>query len=137
MRADRQPEFTQIDIEMSFIEREDIYNLVEGLLKRVWKTALNIDVPTPFKRFTFQEAINRYGIDKPDTRFGMELGDFTEEFRGSDGFGAYIAAALQEKDVPVVVVTDKAKADFEIISVAKSEQTGFGVAERCAILLED
>src|SRR5437899_3005129 len=82
-RADRQLEFTQIDIEMSFIEREDIYSLVEGLLKRVWKTALNIDVPTPFKRLMFHEAINRYGIDKPDTRFGMELADFTEEFRAS------------------------------------------------------
>ena len=82
-RADRQLEFSQIDIEMSFIEREDIYALVEGLLKRIWKTTLNLDVPTPFKRLTFQEAINRYGIDKPDTRFGMELVDFTEEFRGS------------------------------------------------------
>ena len=82
-RADRQLEFSQIDIEMSFIEREDIYNLIEGLLKRIWKSTLNIDVLTPFKRLTFQEAINRYGIDKPDTRFGMELVDFTEEFRGS------------------------------------------------------
>jgi aspartyl-tRNA synthetase len=82
-RADRQLEFSQIDIEMSFIEREDIYNLVEGLLKRIWKTTLNIDVLAPFKRLTFQEAINCYGIDKPDTRFGMELVDFTEEFRGS------------------------------------------------------
>ena len=82
-RADRQLEFTQIDIEMSFIEREDIYALVEGLLQRIWKTALNIDVPTPFKRLSFKEAIERYGIDKPDTRFAMELADFTEEFRGS------------------------------------------------------
>ena len=82
-RADRQLEFTQIDIEMSFVEREDIYNLVEGMLKRIWKTALNIDVPTPFQRLTYREAINRYGIDKPDTRFGMELADFTEEFRAS------------------------------------------------------
>jgi aspartyl-tRNA synthetase len=83
LRADRQPEFTQVDIEMSFIEREDIYNLIEGLLKRVWKIALNIDVPTPFKRISFEEALNRFGIDKPDTRFGMELVDFTEEFRAS------------------------------------------------------
>jgi aspartyl-tRNA synthetase len=83
LRADRQPEFTQIDLEMSFIEREDIYALVEGLLKRIWKVALNVDVPAPFKRLTFAEAMNRYGIDKPDTRFGMELADFTEEFRGS------------------------------------------------------
>jgi aspartyl-tRNA synthetase len=83
LRADRQPEFTQIDLEMSFVEREDIYALMEGLLKRIWKVALNIEVPTPFQRISFAEAMNRYGIDKPDTRFGMELVDFTEEFRGS------------------------------------------------------
>jgi aspartyl-tRNA synthetase len=83
LRADRQPEFTQIDLEMSFIEREDIYTLIEGLLKRVWKTALDRDIPTPFPRLSFQEALNRFGIDKPDTRYGLELADFTEEFRGS------------------------------------------------------
>jgi len=82
-RADRQLEFTQLDIEMSFIEREDIYNLIEGVLKRIWKVALGMDIATPFKRITFEEALNRYGIDKPDTRFGMELVDFTEEFRAS------------------------------------------------------
>ncbi len=83
LRADRQPEFTQVDIEMSFIEREDIYALIEGLLKRVWKTALNRDIQTPFKRISFDEALNRYGIDKPDTRFGMELVDLTEDFKAS------------------------------------------------------
>jgi len=83
LRADRQPEFTQVDIEMSFIDREDIYALIEGLIKRVWKTALNLDIPTPFRRITFEEALNRYGIDKPDTRFGMELADFTVEFKAS------------------------------------------------------
>ena len=83
LRADRQPEFTQVDIEMSFIDREDIYSLIEGLLKRVWKTALDRDIPTPFKRISFEEALNRYGIDKPDTRFGMELVDMTEDFRAS------------------------------------------------------
>ncbi len=83
LRADRQPEFTQIDLEMSFIEREDIYNLIEGLLKRVWKTALDMDIPTPFLRMPFVEALNRFGIDKPDTRFGMELVDLTDDFRAS------------------------------------------------------
>lgn len=82
-RADRQLEFTQIDIEMSFIEREDIYKLIEGLLQRIWKAALNINLQLPFKRITFQEAINRYGIDKPDTRFGLELVDLSDLFRGS------------------------------------------------------
>jgi aspartyl-tRNA synthetase len=90
-RADRQLEFTQIDIEMSFIEREDIYALIEGLLKRVWKTALGMDIPTPFRRLTFTDAMNRYGIDKPDTRFGIEIVDLSEDFRGS-GFKVFSAA---------------------------------------------
>jgi aspartyl-tRNA synthetase len=91
LRADRQPEFTQIDIEMSFIDREDIYALIEGLLKRVWKTALNQDIPTPFRRMSFHEALDRYGIDKPDTRFGMELADMTDDFRSS-GFKVFSGA---------------------------------------------
>ncbi|MDW8308719.1 MAG: aspartate--tRNA ligase [Verrucomicrobiales bacterium] len=82
-RADRQLEFTQIDVEMSFIEREDLYAVIEGLLQRIWKVALNLDIPTPFPRLKFEEAMNRFGTDKPDTRFGLELVDFTEEFRGS------------------------------------------------------
>jgi len=90
-RADRQLEFTQVDLEMSFIDREDIYNLIEGLLKRVWKVALNVDIPTPFKRITYEEALNRYGIDKPDTRFAMEIVDMTEEFRAS-GFKVFSGA---------------------------------------------
>ena len=82
-RADRQLEFTQVDIEMSFIEREDLYALIEGLLARIWKTALNVEIPIPFKRLSFEQALNRFGIDKPDTRFGMELADLTEDFRAS------------------------------------------------------
>jgi len=82
-RSDRQLEFTQVDLEMSFIDREDLYALIEGLLKRVWKNALNMDIPTPFPRMSFAEALNRFGIDKPDTRFAMEIVDFTEEFRAS------------------------------------------------------
>jgi aspartyl-tRNA synthetase len=82
-RADRQLEFTQIDLEMSFIDREDIYTLIEGLLQRIWKVALDVDISTPFPRLSYADAMNRFGIDKPDTRFGLELGDLTEEFRGS------------------------------------------------------
>ncbi len=84
LRADRQPEFTQVDIEMSFIEREDIYDLIEGLLQRVWKVARGIDVPRPFKRLSFKEALDRFGVDKPDTRFELECKDFTETFRNSE-----------------------------------------------------
>lgn len=83
LRADRQPEFTQVDIEMSFIDREDLYSLIEGLLKRIWKTALGMEIQTPFKRLSFREALDRFGIDKPDTRFGFELADLTEDFKSS------------------------------------------------------
>ncbi len=77
LRADRQLEFTQIDLEMSFIEEEDIYDLVEKMLKCVWKETLNMDIKTPFIRLDYDEAMNKYGSDKPDTRFEMYLQDFT------------------------------------------------------------
>ena len=83
LRADRQPEFTQVDIEMSFIDREDMYSLIENMLKKVWKDVLGIDIPTPFKRMPYSEAMNRYGVDKPDTRFEMELTDLTDTFKQS------------------------------------------------------
>ena len=83
LRADRQPEFTQIDMELSFIEREDIYHLIEGMLKRIWKEARGIEIQTPFIRMPFTEAMNRFGVDKPDTRFAMELVDLTAIFEHS------------------------------------------------------
>jgi aspartyl-tRNA synthetase len=88
LRADRQPEFTQVDIEMSFIDREDIYALVEGMMGRIWKEALNVEIPSSFKRISFEEAMNTYGIDKPDTRFGLEIHDFSEAFKSS-GFKVF------------------------------------------------
>ena len=78
LRADRQLEFTQVDVEMSFIDEEDIFELIEGLLKKVWKDTLNIDVPTPFARLPYDLCMNKYGSDKPDTRFEMFLQDFDE-----------------------------------------------------------
>ena len=84
LRADRQPEFTQIDLEMSFIDREDMYALIEGLLKTVWKETLGEEITTPFLRMPFNEAMNRFGSDKPDMRFGLEIQDFSEDFRESD-----------------------------------------------------
>lgn len=78
LRADRQPEFTQIDLEMSFADEEDIMAMNEGFMKRVMKDALGVEVKTPFRRLTYREAMNRYGSDKPDTRFGMELTDLSD-----------------------------------------------------------
>ena len=83
LRADRQMEFTQVDVEASFIDREGIYALFEGMLKKVWKDVLDVDLPTPFPRMPFIEAMNRYGVDKPDVRFGLELVDLTSTFTNS------------------------------------------------------
>ena len=92
LRADRQPEFTQIDVEMSFIDREDMYALIEGLLVTVWKETLGEDIETPFLRMPFEEAMNRFGSDKPDMRFALEIEDFTEVFRESE-FKVFASAA--------------------------------------------
>ncbi len=81
LRADRQPEFTQIDLEMSFVDVDDVIEIQEGFLKRVMKEMKGIDIETPFPRMTWEEAMTRYGSDKPDTRFGFELCDLTEKVR--------------------------------------------------------
>ena len=83
LRADRQPEFTQIDIEASFVTQENIFALTEGMLAAIFKAARNIDIKTPFDRVTYREALDRYGSDKPDRRFEMELVDLVEIFRNS------------------------------------------------------
>jgi aspartyl-tRNA synthetase len=84
LRADRQPEFTQIDVEMSFIDEEDIYETHEALMKEIWKGVLNVDIKTPFQRMSYKEAMDKYGSDKPDLRFGLELIDVTEITKKSD-----------------------------------------------------
>lgn len=78
LRADRQPEFTQIDLEMSFVDQEDVLNIVEGYIKRLFKEALDVDVPLPLPRYTYREVMNRFGTDKPDMRFGMEICDLSD-----------------------------------------------------------
>jgi len=83
LRADRQPEFTQIDIEASFVTPEDIFAVTEGMLAAIFKAARNIEIKTPFDRLTYREAVSRYGSDKPDRRFGIELVDLGEIFRES------------------------------------------------------
>lgn len=91
LRADRQPEFTQIDFEMSFVEMEDILNIGEGFIQRVFKEALDVDIPLPLPRMTFKEAMERYGSDKPDTRYGMEIYDLSDLVKDC-GFGVFASA---------------------------------------------
>lgn len=84
LRADRQPEFTQIDLEMSFVNEEDIISVTEGLLKKVFKDVKNIDIELPIRRMTYDEAIDKYGSDKPDLRFKMEICDISDIFKNSE-----------------------------------------------------
>jgi aspartyl-tRNA synthetase len=91
LRADRQPEFTQIDIEASFVTPDDIFALTEGMLAAIFKAAHSIDIKTPFDRLTYHEAISQYGSDKPDRRFGIELVDLSDDFRAS-GFKVFRGA---------------------------------------------
>lgn len=88
LRADRQPEFTQIDLEMSFVDMEDVLNIGEGYMKRVFKEALGVDIQLPLPRITYKEAMERFGSDKPDTRYGMELYDLSDIVKDC-GFGVF------------------------------------------------
>jgi len=92
-RADRQAEFTQLDVEMSFIDRENIIATIESLVRRIWKDILNVDVPTPIPHMSYDEAMTRFGSDRPDLRFGMELHDITELGKQTD-FGIFKSAAM-------------------------------------------
>ncbi|MBE6785946.1 MAG: aspartate--tRNA ligase [Ruminococcaceae bacterium] len=111
LRADRQPEFTQIDIEMSFIDKEDILSLIEGFIKRLFKESLGVEVATPFPRLTYKEAMERYGSDKPDTRFAMEITDIGQEVKDC-GFGVFTGAL--ENGGKVAAIT--AKKAFSILT---------------------
>ena len=94
LRADRQPEFTQIDLEMSFVEADDVIAVNEGFLKRLFKETLNIDLPTPFIRMPYKEAMERFGSDKPDIRFGLELKDLSA-FAENCSFGIFSNAVKE------------------------------------------
>ncbi|MFP4069712.1 MAG: aspartate--tRNA ligase [Opitutales bacterium] len=109
LRADRQPEFTQLDIELSFIDREDMYELIEGLMRRVWKDVLDVEIEAPFLRMSYFEAMNRFGVDKPDMRFGMELWDCGGIFKES-GFKVFKGAL--ESGGAVKAINAKGLADL-------------------------
>ncbi len=102
LRADRQPEFTQIDLEMSFVDMEDVLAIGEGLMGRLFKDVLKEELPLPLPRLTYQEAMERFGSDKPDTRFGMELFDISE-IAGKCGFSVFSGAVAAGGSVRGIV----------------------------------
>ena len=117
LRADRQPEFTQVDEEMSFVSEDDIMTLNEGLIKRLWKEMLNVDVETPFYRMPWDEAMGRFGSDKPDTRFGLEIQDVTEVFRGTEfkPFAAVLEAGGTIRAINAKGLADKLSGDVLLL----------------------
>lgn len=108
LRGDRQPEFTQIDMEMSFMDAEEIQTMTEGLLKRVMKETLGVDIKTPIQRITWNEAMDRFGSDKPDIRFGMELKDVAEAVRPA-GFKVFDSALENGGQVKAIAVPNGAE----------------------------
>lgn len=107
LRADRQPEFTQIDLEMSFVDVDDILLIAEGFVKKLMKETLDIDIPTPLPRLSYNDAMNRYGSDKPDTRFGMEITDISDIVKDC-GFGVFTSAIQNGGSVRGIVAKNAA-----------------------------
>jgi aspartyl-tRNA synthetase len=120
-RADRQAEFTQLDIEMSFIDREDIIGHMEGLMRRIWKEILGVDIPNPIPHMDWEEAMNRYGSDRPDLRFGMQLHDITDIAHTTE-FGVFKNAPM----VKCIVVPDGAKMTRAQTDALAEWAKGFG-----------
>lgn len=108
LRADRQPEFTQIDLEMSFVEMEDVLSMGEGFMKRVFKDAIDVDIQLPLPRLTYKEAMERYGSDKPDTRYAMELFDLSD-IVADCGFGVFESAISGGGSVRGITAKDAVK----------------------------
>jgi len=124
LRADRQPEFTQIDLEMSFVEQQDVINTVEGMLKSVFEAA-GIEIKPPFKQITWQEAMDKYGSDKPDVRFGLELFDVSDIMMKSEfqAFKDIIAAGGTARSIKIPGIAGYSRKDMDDI---RNLAVGFG-----------
>ncbi len=130
-RADRQPEFTQVDVEMSFVQQEDVVAMMEDCMRSVWQRALGETIPDPLPRLTYADAMRRYGSDKPDLRFELELADVTDAFRGS-AFSLF--ATLAESDANSIVAVrypggaSLSRRDFDNLTELVKSYGGKGMA---------
>lgn len=120
LRANRQPEFTQLDMEMSFVDIEDIISINEKLIQKIFKEVIDLDVTLPIARMSYDEAMNRYGSDKPDLRFGYEFKDLTEIFKESE-FNAFKANTVEGNSVKGIVI-NKSADDFSKKKISKLEK---------------
>lgn len=135
LRADRQPEFTQIDMEMSFVDVDDVIDVNERLLKKLFKETINVDIELPIKRMTYKEAMERFGSDKPDTRFGMELKNVTECVRDC-GFGVFTNAIANGGSVRGINVKGQAgmpRKKIDALTVLAKTYGAKGLAYICVM----
>ena len=128
LRADRQPEFTQIDLEMSFVDMEDILDMGERFMVRVFKDALGVDVETPLPRLTFKESMERFGTDKPDTRYGMELYDISDIVKDC-GFGVFESAVAGGGAVRAITAENAASV-YSRKEIDKLTETAKGIGAK-------
>ena len=126
LRADRQPEFTQMDMELSFVDIDDVLDVNERLLKHLWKEILGIEIETPFRRMTWKEAMDRFGSDKPDLRFGMELKDVSEIVRNC-GFGVFSGAVASGGTVRGINVKGQGSMPRKKIDALTDFVKGYGL----------
>ena len=124
LRQDRQPEFTQIDMEMSFLDQDEILTIMEGFLKKVFKETINVDIKTPLRRMDYSEAVDVYGSDKPDTRFGLHLIDVTKVLKESEFNGYKEAKCIKAIVIPGEAVNTTRKVIDNLTLEAK--KFGFG-----------
>jgi len=136
LRADRQPEFTQVDIEMSFVTEEDIYLLMEQMAGRIFREYLGQEIPVPFQRITHSDAMEKYGVDKPDLRFGIELCDLTSALKGT-GFKVFREIIEGGGAVKGINVAGGAKFSLKEIEEIIAVATGLGAKGLAWIKIED
>lgn len=127
LRADRQPEFTQLDMEMAFVTRDEVMAMVEGCVQRIFQAALDISVKLPFPRLSFEEAVRRYGHDAPDTRYGMELQNITELAKGTE-FSVFREAIAQGGVVKCVVAKKAEALTRKVLDTLTEDIKGIGAA---------